>query len=70
MSYFCCQNFILMSHHETHHQEEKKSVNFWGPVIGGLVIWIIILIIETNLDGKKTSATEETHTEQTQTTHH
>jgi hypothetical protein len=42
-----------MSHHEHTHHEEKKSVNFWGPVIGGIVVWLIILIIETNLDEPK-----------------
>lgn len=53
-----------MSHHESHHhtEEEKKSVNFWAPVIGGLVIWMIALIIETNLDEKKHPETEQHHT--------
>ncbi len=39
-----------MAHIEHSATEEKKSVNFFGPLIGGLVVWLIILIIETNLD--------------------
>lgn len=64
-----------MSHYEHHHSEEKKSINFWGPVIGALVVWLIVLIIETNLDGKHHSdnTTHSSHTEQSidsNTQHH
>ncbi len=55
-----------MAHHEHTHSEEKKSINFWGPVIGALIVWLIVLIIETNLDEKPTAHqdTQTTHTEQ------
>lgn len=45
---------------------EQKSVNFWGPVVGGLIVWLIILIIETNLDENQTSDihTSEPHVTQ------
>lgn len=59
-----------MSHNENHSVEEKKSVNFWGPVIGGLVIWLIVVIIETSLDEKSTDASHQVQTEQTETSHH
>lgn len=58
-----------MSHHE-HHQEEKKSINFWAPLIGGLVVWIIILIIETNLDEKTSNHPEQPQVEQSEAQHH
>ncbi|RME13522.1 MAG: hypothetical protein D6799_08085 [Bacteroidetes bacterium] len=60
-----------MSHHESHHHsvEEKKSINFWAPVIGGLVIWLIALIIETHLDEKHTEPQQHT-TEQVHTQNH
>jgi len=55
-----------MAHHEHTHSEEKKSINFLGPVIGGLLVWLIALIIETNLDEKPTAHqdAQTTHTEQ------
>jgi hypothetical protein len=61
-----------MSHHEHTHHEEKKSVNFWGPVIGGIVVWLIILIIETNLDEPKDlhSDISAVHSEQVESQHH
>ena len=45
---------------------EQKSVNFWAPLVGGLIVWLIILIIETNLDEKQTS---DIHASETHTTH-
>lgn len=64
-----------MSHDAHHHTEEKKSINFLGPVIGGLVVWLIALIIETNLDEPKNnkhsnSENHTTQTEQTDASHH
>ncbi|MCX7728379.1 MAG: hypothetical protein N2203_02805 [Bacteroidia bacterium] len=62
-----------MSHHDNHHhihEEEKKSINFWAPLIGGLVIWMIALIIETNLDEKPSHHSDQKNIEQTETSHH
>lgn len=59
-----------MSHHSEHsHTEEKKSINFWAPVIGGLVVWLIILIIETNLD-ERDNHVVNTHPTTTEEVHH
>lgn len=59
-----------MTHHENHH-EEKKTVNFWAPLIGALVVWCIVLIIETNLDEKKSSEENQQHsTEQIESQKH
>ncbi len=59
-----------MSHHSEHsYTEEKKSVNFWAPLIGGLVVWLIILIIETNLDKKDAHIANAHHTT-TEEVHH
>lgn len=64
-----------MSHESNHSIEEKKSVNFLGPVIGGIIIWLIVLIIETNLDEPKTTQhsshnTDAPQTEQVDGQHH
>ncbi len=62
-----------MEHHNHHAAQEKKSVNFLAPIIGGILIWAIMLITEHALDCKKAAAEHhnDVTTEQTeQPAHH
>ncbi len=58
-----------MSHLDTPHGEEKKSVNFLAPLIGGLIIWILVLMIETNLDEHHEAKETQHPSEQTHAGH-